>query len=251
MTVLQAFGDGKVFGQRFGEGPPRVVFLHGWGRTSHDFTAVASSLVEDGISSVAIDLPGFGASPLPTVAGGARAYGELLLPVLDEISAFDLLIVGHSFGGRVAVSVAATHPERVAGLVLSGVPLLRHESAKASPWRYRAIRWLRQRGLVSEATMEGARQRFGSLDYRNASGLLRDILVATVNESYEQELAQLRCPVALIWGSDDRAVPLAVATRAQEIIPSETRLRSVADCGHLLPTTAPAALVDAVRELLA
>jgi pimeloyl-ACP methyl ester carboxylesterase len=76
-------------------------------------------------------------------------------------------------------------------------------------------------------------------------------MVASVNESYEEELGKLRCPVTLVWGENDQAVPLALARRAQALMTGETRWRSVPDCAHFVPTTAPEALVDAVREMLA
>ena len=103
---------------------------------------------------------------------------------------------------------------------------------------------------MSDERMESARQRFGSTDYRNASGILRDVLVAMVNESYEPELAQLRAPVLMVWGSNDVDVPIEVAERASALISSPHTLRVVAGVGHLLPTEAPRELASVVREAL-
>jgi len=57
-----------------------VLWLHGWARRGEDFRAVALELAQRGVASVALDLPGFGASPVPGLAGGARHYAELILP---------------------------------------------------------------------------------------------------------------------------------------------------------------------------
>jgi len=100
--VLRAYGDGNLFGELYGEGPIRVVWLHGWARRGEDFSASAAQLASEGVGSVAFDLPGFGSSPLPTVAGGARTYADLLIRALREISDEPLTLVGHSFGGRIA-----------------------------------------------------------------------------------------------------------------------------------------------------
>lgn len=248
--MLRAYGDGTLFGEPYGDGPVRVVWLHGWARRGRDFAVCATNLADRGVASVAFDLPGFGASSLPTVAGGARHYATLMAGPLKGLSAERLILVGHSFGGRIATVLAATHPELVAGVVLTGAPILRTGPSGAPPLQFRIIRDLYRRGMISEKRMEAARQRFGSTDYRNASGVLRDVLVACVNESYEDELSHVVAPVAMVWGELDTEVPVAVAQRAQELIHSPHSLRIVASVGHLMPTEAPQELVAEVVKLL-
>jgi pimeloyl-ACP methyl ester carboxylesterase len=161
-----------------------------------------------------------------------------------------LVLVGHSFGGCIATVIAATNPELVAALVLAGAPLIRTSPTAKPPWRYRAIRFFRTKGLVSEEKLASARQRYGSADYRHAKGLLRDVLVATVNESYEEELVLVRAPVAMVWGELDREVPASVASRAGALLHTPHTFRSVAGVGHLLPTEAPHELVTSTFEVL-
>ena len=196
--MLRAYGEGNIFGEAYGVGPFRVVWLHGWRRTGADFSRTAGLLAQEGICSVALDLPGFGASPLPLQAGGAEMYASLLTSAFDTISSEPLVLVGHSFGGRVATVYAAAHPQRVAGLVLTGVPLVHLSSSRRSPRGYRVVRELHRRGVISDARMEAARQKYGSSDYRNSSGLLRDILVIQVNESYEKDLEHVTSPTTLL-----------------------------------------------------
>lgn len=251
--VLRAYGDGNLFGEPYGEGPVRVVWLHGWARRGQDFARSATELAREGIGSVALDLPGFGSSPLPTVAGGARTYAALLVPALGELSNEPLVLVGHSFGGRIATVIGATNPELVKAIVLTGAPLVRRGDASQakSPLGYRMVRALHARHLVNDQRMEAARQRYGSSDYRNATGILRDVLVANVNESYEPELALVRAPVFMLWGANDTEVPLEIAERAGALIESAHHLRVVAGVGHLLPSEAPHELAATVREALA
>lgn len=249
--VLRSFGNSNLFGEYYGAGPVQVVWLHGWGRASEDFARAARALAEEGVSSVALDLPGFGASPPPVVAGGARHYSELILPALDEISKEPLVVVGHSFGGTVATVLASRHPELVRGLVLSGAPLLRAPATRRSPWQYRLVRALNAKGLVSDQRIEIARQKYGSTDYRAASGVMREVLVASVNESYEAELSNLSVPVTLVWGEHDHDVPVDVAHRVAALLTGVHDLRVLDDVGHLMPLQAPSALVNAVEGLLA
>src|SRR4051812_45417555 len=162
--MLTAFDHGRLFGERSGTGEPWVLALHGWRRTHRDFAAVL-----DGLDAIALDLPGFGASPPPPEAWGGSEYAAALLPILDTFEQ-PPVVLGHSFGGRAAVHLAAAHPDRVAALVLTGVPLLRptdQPRAKVA-WPFKVGRFLHARHLVSEKRMEAMRQRYGSADYRNA-----------------------------------------------------------------------------------
>ena len=99
--------------------------------------------------------------------------------------------------------------------------------------------------------MESARQRFGSADYRNAHGRLREILVASVQESLEDELRRVQAPVVMVWGARDLEVPLDVARRAATLLTTPSTLHVLDDVGHLVPTSDPNAIVSAVREALA
>jgi len=201
---------------------------------------------------VAIDLPGFGATPPPAAGMGARGYAAQLVGLVESVAASGAkpILVGHSFGGRVAVCLAASSPDAVAGVVLSGVPLVRSSLPRTRPSRrYRAVRAASRLGLVPPACLEAIRRRYGSADYRAATGVVRDVLVATVAESYEAELAQLRCPVALVWGRDDTTAPLDVARAAQLVAPTAS-LEVLDGVGHLVPTEAPERLAAAALTML-
>ena len=245
--ALRAFGEGSLFGEASGSGAPQVLALHGWARRGSDF---AQAL--EGFSFVALDLPGFGATPAPPAAIGAAGYARAIEPVLRDMPD-RLVLVGHSFGGRVAVHLAASRPERFKGLILSGVPLVRRHPAKKPAPVFRLARWLDRLGLMPGPTLERLRRQYGSADYRAAEGVMRQILVTTVNETYEEQLAAIRLPVELLWGAEDREVPVSVAERAAELLDAagaEVKLVVEPGVGHHLPTASPAALRRAVQEMI-
>jgi pimeloyl-ACP methyl ester carboxylesterase len=236
----------ELFGQTFGHEPFGVVALPGWMRPASDFRAVL-----DGLNAVAVEFPGFaGPSPDPRRAGGTDMYADLVEPVLDR-SCPRVVMVGHSFGGRVALALATRHPERIAGLVLTGVPLLQRDD-RAAPkvsLPHRMARLAHRAGLVSDARMEQRRRRRGSVDYRSASGVMRDVLVTVVNERYDEQLAALSSldvPVELVWGAADNDVPIRTAERAAAILGPCCRLHVVDGVGHLLPLEHPVALRAAI-----
>ncbi|HEX2038125.1 MAG TPA: alpha/beta hydrolase [Acidimicrobiales bacterium] len=245
--MLKAFAGGRLFGTVHGTPPPRVLALHGWARTHRDFDAVL-----DGLDALALDLPGFGATPAPDEAWGGGGYAAAVAPVLDDADE-PVVVVGHSFGGRVAVHLATARPDRVRAVVLSGVPLVRPPGAvrRRPPAAYRLARALHRRGLLGDARMESLRQRYGSADYRAARGVMRAVHVTAVNETYEEQLRALLCPVELVWGADDADVPASVAEAAAALVPGGARLTLLPGVGHLVPTAAPEALRAAVDRALA
>lgn len=227
-----------------------MLALHGWGRSHTDFDAALTGLVEsrENTGAIALDLPGFGASPAPSAPGGARTYADLVEPVLDECAP-RVVVLGHSFGGRIAVELAARHPDAVAALVLSGVPLLKPSDRPAArpALRFRLARGLHRRGLLGDDAMERMRQRFGSADYRAVTGIMRDVLVTVVNETYESQLRRISQPVELVWGQNDDQVPTEVAERTAQML-AIAHLTVLDGIGHFVPTEAPEAIVAAVRR---
>lgn len=250
-----------MFGDVWGEVPARVLALHGWARTHGDFHAALGPRSEPDPSApldvAAPDLPGFGTSPPPPEPWGTAAYAVALVPLFADaapLARTPAVVVGHSFGGRVAIQLAATRPDLVAGLVLSGVPLLARTGRRRRPaLGFRVVRGLRRAKLVGEERMERARQRHGSPDYRSASGVMRGVLVKAVGEDYHEQLSLLagrRCPVELVWADDDSEAPVEVAEKAAALLPGAVLTRCPG-AGHFTPLTAPEALRAAVERVLA
>ena len=243
--VLRSFAGGRLFGSLTGPEEPHVLALHGWARSHRDFEAVIAPPDQLPLSAIALDLPGFGASPPPADAWGAEAYAEAIAQVLEDMGS-QVVVLGHSFGGRVALHLALQRPDVVRALVLTGVPLLHPlgRSGRVAP-AYRLIRRLHRMGVVSGGAMESARQHFGSADYKAAQGVMRQVHVRAVNETYEGQLDAIRCPVHLVWGADDTVVPLEVAQRAAARL-IEGDLTVYPKVGHQTPLLIPSVLRSAV-----
>jgi pimeloyl-ACP methyl ester carboxylesterase len=243
---LRSYLDGRVFAD-VADGPgPLVVALPGWGRDRHDFRDALS-----GYRHIRVDLPGFGLSPPPPGAWGAADYAACLAAALDECGlAEPAVLVGHSFGGRVAVCLAAARPDLVRGLVLCGVPLLRDPGRGRPPLGYRLARSARRARLLSRRRFEAIRAARASADYNAAAGVMREVLVTVVNESYDAQLRAITCPVALLWGARDRAVPAAMADRAAALLAGPVTAEVIDGAGHDVHLQEPARLRSVISEML-
>ena len=246
--MLKSFAGGRIFGATWGSGAATVLALHGWQRTHRDFDGVfGDPEFTDSRAAIGLDLFGFGATPPPPEPWGADEYARHLLSLFDGADglAERVTVVGHSFGGRVAVRLAALAPERIDRLVLTGAPLLIREGRRATPaLSFRVGRFLHRRGLVGDDRMEALRQRHGSPDYRAAQGVMREVFVKELSERAARgadDLAEVACRVDLLWGTEDAEVPVEVAARAQGLLRWST-LVTLPGVGHLTPTEAPGAL---------
>jgi pimeloyl-ACP methyl ester carboxylesterase len=250
--MLTSFGQGRIFGSRTGSGAAWVLALHGWRRTHRDFDAVLG-VGSDELDAIALDLPGFGATSPPPEPWGSAEYASAVAPVLAELVAGagrPAVVLGHSFGGRVALQLGVGWPELVGALVLSGVPHLAGVGTeiRRTAATFRLGKALHRRGLIGEPTMDKLRDRYGSADYRASDGVMRAVLVRAVNERYEASLADLAGPVELVWGEADTVAPLAGAQRAAELLGRRGRLSVCPGVGHLTVLEAPEALRQALER---
>jgi len=238
---------GAMFGEvTAGEGPP-IVALHGWGRTHRDFDRFRSLAPLAGRHIVAVDLPGFGATPAPRTAVGARAYAEMLVPLVASLGS-PVVLCGHSRGGAIALCLASAHPELVRGVVCTGAPLLRPATAAKPALSYRVVRAATKAHLLPSSILERRRQQSGSADYRAATGVMREVLVTMVNESYDDELRRLSVPLHLVWGALDDAVAVGVADAVRALVPTAT-LEVLPGVGHDTVRDAPEVLARVVGSI--
>jgi pimeloyl-ACP methyl ester carboxylesterase len=243
---LRCYLDGRVFADLAGGPGPLIVGLHGWGRDRHDLHTALSAFPH-----LLADLPGFGLSPPPPAAWGSADYASCLAAVLDEHGPGEpVVVVGHSFGGRVAVHLAAARPDLVRGLVLCGVPLLRRPGGARLPLGYRLGRQAHRLGLLSDRRFEAMRRARASDDYNAAAGVMRQVLVRVVNESYDAQLRAITCPVALLWGSADRAVPAAMVEQASALLTVPVVAQIVDGAGHDVHLQEPGRLGSMVEKIL-
>jgi pimeloyl-ACP methyl ester carboxylesterase len=215
-------------------GAVELIWAHGWGQTHAALLPLAQAMRRSA-RSVLLDFPGFGAAPEPSAAWGTADYADAVAEWLAGRAPTRRIWVGHSFGGRVGLRLAARHPEALAGLCLiatPGLPLRRSPAAQVRVMARRfAFRLARQ--LTSEGpARERLRTRFGSTDYRQATPLMRRVLVKAVNEDLSEAARAVRIPAVLIYGDRDRDAPPDIGMRLSALMP-QSRLVVLRGFGHL------------------
>lgn len=190
---------------------PSFVWLHGWGKDLTSLNRLAQLYQKKGNNTL-FDLPGFGKTALPPRGSGTDDYADMLAKTLK---ALDLpgphIFIGHSFGGRIAVQMAARHPDMTKSIILiAGAGLKRKRSIT---FKIRSL-WLKTLGKLARTSdnmfkttyRETYSKRYGSADYK-AAGDLRPTFVKVVNENLVAEAQATTCPALLIYASDDNEAP--------------------------------------------
>ncbi|MDB2683096.1 alpha/beta hydrolase [Alphaproteobacteria bacterium] len=197
-----------------------VIWGHGWGHNHAHLEPIARPLENIGFHCV-LDFPGFGQSPVPHDAWGPEDYAAFIVEFIKSFSGKHIIWVGHSFGCRVGVHIASTHRDLFSSMCLiaaAGLPRKRslHKAIyfKARIALYKFMKKITKFGL-SENWLKS---KFGSSDYRNA-GVLRDILVKTVNENLTQDAKLIKCPTTLVFGAQDDQTPPEMGERYHKLIP--------------------------------
>ena len=213
--------DGNILHYHdIGVGEP-VLLLHGWGSGLDAFSYLEKHL-SVGFRVISLDLPGFGGSPAPSEAWCLNDYVELVKAFMDKVCISRPAIVGHSFGGRIAICLAAQG--LVSKLILAnsaGVRPKRGLLYYLRVYSYKLARHLLDLApqYLRPVLLEKLQQRFGSSDYRSAAPILRKILVKVVNEDLTALLPKITAPTLLLWGDQDQATPLDQAKVMEKAIP--------------------------------
>jgi pimeloyl-ACP methyl ester carboxylesterase len=207
-----------------GSEKPPLVMLHGWAQSLKDLSPMGE-LISRTREVHLIDLPGFGASPKPATDWDTSQYAERIFKYLEDNGLQNVDLLGHSFGGRVAIRLASKHPERLRSLILINSHGLRlkqpfPKNIRSSLLKI-AAKWCKgvDKAFGSKLFENWFTPRYGSRDYKNA-GSLRNILVKTVNEDLTSDAKTINVPTFLLWGEADHETPVAIGARFHELIPN-------------------------------
>lgn len=196
---------------QYGEGSD-VLLLHGWGQNIQMMRPLGDNLCSNHRITI-IDFPGFGESSEPPVAWSVRNYAVLVEKLVEKLNIKKPTVIGHSFGGRVAIYFSADNP--IDKLVLFGSPCMKEkEELTLSVRILKAIKKLPGMDKLGEFM----KQYIGSPDYRMASPIMRETLVNVVNEDLAAFARRIEEPTLLIWGEHDEAVPVEEARELEKIM---------------------------------
>ncbi|NMB53943.1 MAG: alpha/beta hydrolase [Leptolinea sp.] len=213
-----------------------ILLLHGWGMDSGNLRDVSTLLKEKTSSRVySLDLPGFGFSDTPEVPWCVDDYVNLVRSFIESQNLSKVSILGHSFGGRIAIKLAAQYPTSLDRLILvdsAGIIPKRRAGYYFKVYLAKIIKFLKKTfpGIANWKVFETLSSSVGSEDYKRANQL-RGTLVRVVNEDLKPCLPGIKARTLLIWGEQDKEVPVSDAKIMKDLI-SNSQLEIVRHAGH-------------------
>jgi pimeloyl-ACP methyl ester carboxylesterase len=252
-------------------GQPPVVLLHGFGASGYSWRHTFPTLAEH-TRVLVPDLMGFGyservARPEYTL----RRHADLVAGFLQALGVERAIVVGNSMGGAVALQLAIRRPACVAALVVVDAAMGGGETRRPPPavasllfggplgpafiyFTFGNPRFLRRAVALSYANPD----RFSPLvaegyqtplRVRGTAAALVAMTVSPMDDDLPEAIQQITAPTLIIWGEQDRLIPVRVSEELHRLIP-HSRLHRLPNCGHLPQEECPAEFNAALLAFL-
>ncbi len=257
-----------------GEGPA-IVFVHGLsGSWPNWLEQLPEFATEHRV--IAMDLPGFGHSPMPDERITISAYARMLDGLLEALGVSAASVVGNSMGGFVSAELAIAFPQRVERLVLisaAGISTYRHRDveriepylrrvapmvAAYTGWTAARSDWMARRPGLRNLTLGLVTRHPSRLPAALAAEQLRgagkpgfmQALRANIDYPVRERLPEIACPTLIVWGDEDKVIPVGDASVFEELIPNARKV-IFEGTGHMAMLERPTAFNELLSEFIA
>ncbi len=249
--------DLKVNYKIAGSGPA-ILILHGWGGSSDSWMIVQEILANQGYRVIVPDFPGFGKSKTPPEPWGIKDYSDFVDEFIKKtcgeiVEPFFLL--GHSFGGRIAIKFAVSYPERIKSLILCDSAGIKQKWGPKERFIFR----LSKIGnaiftpKILRRFKDHARNLFYIFlrhkDYTRADGTMRETIKKVLDEDLLPELSRIKTKTLIIWGEGDKMVPVKFARIFKEKV-GNSEIVILPKIGHSPHLEVPRKLAEIILKFL-
>lgn len=188
-----------------------IVLLHGWGQNIEMMQPIGDKL-SDQYQILILDLPGFGKSDHLDTPWTLKDYVDAIHKIIDNLKLDKIIMVGHSFGGKLALLYSSIY--KVDKLVVFASPINHHNKVSTKTKILKTIKKIPGTNKISEL----AKKYIGSKDYRDADPIMRSVLVNHIQTDIYDDLAKIKAPTLIVWGTNDEAVDVSVAYEIEKAI---------------------------------
>lgn len=232
-----------------------ILILHGWNLNASKYKFLEKELVKHGYKTLCFDLPGFGKSKALSYPFTLPIYAKYIINRLKRERISKIIIIGHSFGGRIGVYLSVNYPEMVEALILSGTPAL----GKDLTFKEKIYLFFAKVGkmffnlpflsLLGDFARKALYKMVGSYDYYKTRGVIRITFQNIVAYRLESFLPKIEVRTLIIWGEEDKIVPVKIAYGMKKLI-KNSKLVIVPQARHGIPWTHTETFVSEVDRFL-
>jgi pimeloyl-ACP methyl ester carboxylesterase len=213
-----------------------MIFVHGWGGNRKSLWNLAQGADEKN-RKILIDLPGFGESATPPKNWGVDEYASFLGDFINHLQiSKPIVLVGHSFGGAIAIKFSSTHSSQISSLVLIAPSFLRDKSENFYQKYFKKnipksiLRFVKNTGLAKKIVYKAF---FPGSDLTRYPQL-QENLKKIVTQNLSDDAKKISSKTLILWGSDDEQTPVAHANILAQLIKKST-LEIFPLAGHDIP----------------
>lgn len=225
-----------------------LVFLHGWGVNSQLWFKILHVLINKNYSLYFLDLPGFGKSQDPNTVYNVNDYKNIVYEFVKKLGLEKINLIGHSFGGRIAIKMAAENPNFLEKIILINASGITHNSRTK---RIADIIAKIIKPVFKPALMQPLRKKFyfliGSEYLENIK--LSKIFTKVVSEDLTHLFSYIQKPTLIIWGKNDQVTPLYDGQLMNNLI-LKSKLVVLKKAGHFSFLDQPKEFIKALTNFL-
>lgn len=237
--MLRTYQETNIFYRYFDRKSEVVnVFLHGWG-SDHKSLMFCHKFL--GASSLFVDFPPFGQSGSNIKHWTIFTYANMVISLCQHLNIKKFNLIGHSFGGRVAIIIAVLCKDMTNKVVLIDSAGLKPHRKPSYYFKVWAFKLKRKLGLDTS--------KYGSCDYLALSADLRRVFNNVVNTHLDDFLPLIKCPCLIVFGQNDTTTPLYMARRFKRKI-KNSKLVILEGAGHFCFVDRRLEFLSALKDFL-
>lgn len=219
-----------------------ILLLHGWGGSTHYWDPLVEALSSTYKTDV-IKFPGIATNEHVPSTWGVPEYAEWLIEYINNKSHKDVVLIGHSFGGRVAAEIAAKKPKWLRVIILDSSPCIRRPS-------FIVKTKIKTANLIKHLIPKTIRQYFYYDDLRGANKKgLETVFRNVISYDQTNQLRRINVPCLIIWGKQDKIVPLRIGKEMSNLI-LNSEFISINNAGHMVLSDSPKKYITYVTKFL-
>lgn len=235
-----------------------ILILHGWGSRAKNWSRVKEILEAGGCKVLAPDLPGFGENSVPEKSWSINEYIDWVRRYIDSNFSEPFVLLGHSFGGGLAIKSAGEFPDKIKKLILVGAKIRRHKTIEyyigmflgklgvlvfSIPW----LSFLRPFGQRILYKLIGTSDYY-ALEIKKAV-TMKETFKKIVGEDLTPFLRKIKIPTLIIWGEKDKVTPPKDAYLINKEI-AGSRLEFIKGQGHVPHMETPEILAEKILNFI-
>lgn len=247
------YEDITIYYEKYGDHKKSIVILPGWGDNRKTFSYMIDFL-KNFFTIYILDYPGFGNSPFPNKDLTIYDYSELIYQWIQEIASEDVILIGHSFGGRIITTLLGYYHYSFQNIILMNSAGIKPRKTLTNKIRTFTYKFLKRIKCFVPKKFRNSYQnylfsKFASKDYKNLDSKMMQTFKNVVNEDLKPYLKYIKAKTLLIWGNLDDATPIQDANTMHKLI-SNSELVVIDGTNHFTYLQRPQLMNQIIYEQL-